>query len=41
VFSDSDIRLDFIYVRLETRWLGQKAWFLSPGTLLYMYMYTE
>jgi hypothetical protein len=22
---------DFIYVCLETRWLGPKPWFLSPG----------
>ena len=26
---------DFISVCLETRWLGQKPWFLLPGTLLY------
>jgi len=26
---------DFISVCLETRWLGQKLLFLSPGTLLY------
>jgi len=25
---------DFIYVCLETRWLGQNPWFLFPGTLL-------
>jgi hypothetical protein len=25
---------DFIYVSLETRWLGQKPWFLIAGTTL-------
>jgi len=25
---------DFISVCLETRWLGQKSWFLLPGTTL-------
>ena len=27
---------DFIYVSLETGWLGQKPWFLIPGRLLYL-----
>jgi hypothetical protein len=26
---------DFIYVCLETRWLGENPWFLSPGMTLY------
>ena len=26
---------DFIYVSLETGWLGQKHWFLTPGRTLY------
>jgi len=28
---------DFISVCLETRWLGQKKWFLCPGTTLYVF----
>jgi len=42
VYRNNTGRLGFwiISVCLETRWLGQKQWFLSPGTLLYRWKLT-